>query len=1304
MKSIASRILVSSIASAALSSSAWAADRIKQNNTTNLSDSGSWDTLPTSSDVAVFDSTYATVGNLNTGALVQWQGIRILSPGGNVVINNSTSGQEVALGASGIDMSSATVNLNIQRLRVDASQTWNIASGRTFNLGSSSSARTGVLSLGSGGPFTITKSGAGTVQLDTSNTAIGNVNWNVQAGLIRAIWNGSSAWGTGTITLGGGGIAVGTNFTGSVGNWTWNNNITLTDSTSSFIDNQNIAGADRWLKLEGAISGSGNLEFRDTGTGFTNLDAGFILTGTNTHTGNVTIAAGAEVRVGGANAGTQDDIAGNNGKLAGDSALVTNNGTLTFGRLDSHTVANAISGTGNLRVGMVNALGGSSTSTQVVTLSGANTYTGTTTVNNGRLNLTGSLTSNISLAAAGRISGTGSTTGTLTTATGSGIFLTGGATLNGLVANGVTIGGATSVSFLSNPTAATTYDVFTYGTGGLSGFGNLTAAWRGSFSDDTGNNKVVFITGNTATRTWNTTTGTWDNTGTNTNWIEGDNKFYDGDDAVFGDIASDSTITLSTNIAPGSVLVQNSANAYTFSGGALTGATGLTKSNAGTLILTNTNTNTGATSVTGGVLDVGNGGTTGSLGSGAISVASGAEIVFNRSNAFTVSNTISGAGLVTKKGAGRMTVNGNNSGGTVNWYFTGTGNGDINFANANAVGTGSTLTLADNAVGSAFFPGSGNTSDLALSIGSGANFTWNGSTGNTNTISGVMSGSGTFTKVSGETLILTGASTFSGPISNSGGGTLQIGGAGVLGSGNYSGTISNAATFTVNTTSDQTLGGVISGGGVLNKSNSGTLTLTAGNTYSGSTNVNSGTLAITSGGGIYRGGFNNTAVVGVGTGATLELQNWNYNEGTASLGGLQNAAARIVVNGGTIRMTGTTAYGRGVTVNAGGATFEAASGATWSFDNTGDGNIPFVYNGDPSLAFVGDGSFVFNKAFSGTTGTLTKTGAGTLTLPAASTYSGGTTVNGGTLLVTNTGGSATGTGTVTVTTGTLGGTGLIAGPVVIGATGNVAPGTGAGTLYLDDALDLSAMAAGAGKLKFQLGALAGTNDQLDVLGTVDLGSLALDDLEITNLGGLEVGTYTLIISGGFDGSVDGTVAPIAPGFNGQLQTNGDNLELVVTAGAGITYADWIDSFFPDETDPDIIGAGADPDKDGISNAVELVIGGDPKDGMDTAFLPTLELVTDPVSSPAIPSGSYLLFTYRRTADSENAAVTAGCETDTDLVGQWTPATNAVDGVVIQEDLNFTFTPPAPAGTDQVRVYVPLGSNSKLFGRLNVVVP
>ncbi|MEX1114009.1 MAG: autotransporter-associated beta strand repeat-containing protein [Akkermansiaceae bacterium] len=162
--------------------------------------------------------------------------------------------------------------------------------------------------------------------------------------------------------------------------------------------------------------------------------------------------------------------------------------------------------------------------------------------------------------------------------------------------------------------------------------------------------------------------------------------------------------------------------------------------------------------------------------------------------------------------------------------------------------------------------------------------------------------------------------------------------------------------------------------------------------------------------------------------------------------------------------------------------------------------------------------------------------------------------------------------------------------------------------------------------------------------------------------------------------------------------------LTVSSSPGGSYASWIDSFFPGETNPAIIGAGADPDRDGIDNGVEMVIGGDPKLGMDTALLPTIELVTNPVSTPAIPAGNYLLFTYRRSDLSVAAGVTATCETDTDLVAPWTVATDGVSGTVIQVDDNFTFNPPAAADTDRVRVYVPRGANTKLFGRLDVQVP
>jgi autotransporter-associated beta strand protein len=873
------------VAFATLVTSSYAVDRIKQNNTTDLNLAGSWDTLPTSSDVAVWNNTVSAANTVNLGGNLDWAGIKISNPGGLVTIRHA-AGQTLTLGASGIDMSSAMQNLTLlsavtantaSTVSISADQSWNIATGRTLTLFSTSNSAnqrlsgSGNISVSGGGVVNLNVGDAGSTTFTAGNgndTYTGN--WTISGGSkVVSLRNGTHAWGKGTITLDNGTLSQNT------GNWSFSNNISVASGGGAIYSDS--SGSNRYMNLTGVISGSGALGFNSIAamTG----QEGFILTGANTFTGAMTINANATVRIGGdATTSMNSTAAGTLGSIV-STVAITNNGILGFGRTDAHTFANSISGTGIVRLGRV---GGALPTTQVVTMSGASTYTGATQVNAGRLHLTGSLTSAITVASGASISGNGSSTGLLTLSSGSGIALSGGATTTSISINGVTFSGSNLVTFLSNPTASTVYDVFSYGSGPVTTPGNLSVAWRGTLTDDVSNQKYIFTAGASGTRTWNTTTSTWAQ-GAVGNWIEGDQSFYGGDSVIFNEPASASSVTLSGRLAPASVFVNNTTNAYTFSGvdgtADITGAATLTKTNGGTLILNSAHSYTGTTTVSGGIIDVGNGGTSGSLGSGAVSVAAGAEVAFNRSNAFTVSNVLSGDGLITKKGAGRMTVNGNNSGAAIHWNFRGTGNGDIGFQNSNAIGgTSSTIALENNATGSVFLATNGNTTDVGISLGSGSILTWNGSTGNTTTLTGVISGSGAITKVSGEVIRLTGDNTYTGNTTITTG-VVEIVGVGQLGSGNYAGDISNAATLTFNTSANQILSGVISGSGVLNQSGVSTLTLSGTSTYTGATNVSAGTLLVT-------GALGNSAV-GVS------------NAGTA-FGGSGSLAGSLTLNVGTI--------------------------------------------------------------------------------------------------------------------------------------------------------------------------------------------------------------------------------------------------------------------------------------------------------------------------------------------------------------------------------------------------------------------
>jgi len=197
----------------------------------------------------------------------------------------------------------------------------------------------------------------------------------------------------------------------------------------------------------------------------------------------------------------------------------------------------------------------------------------------------------------------------------------------------------------------------------------LSGAYTGFLSNNTAGTSVdlVLTAGPIAQNVvWvGTTNGNWDVS--TKNWRVGatSTNYFDGDFAILDDTAAGATtINLTTTLLPGSLTVNNSALSYTLTGsGKVGGLSGLTKSGNGTLLLNNTGLNDfgGSIAINAGALQVGNGGPSGNLGSGAIS--NNASLVVNRSDDLTVPNVIAGtaAGTLTKNGAGVLTVSGANT-------------------------------------------------------------------------------------------------------------------------------------------------------------------------------------------------------------------------------------------------------------------------------------------------------------------------------------------------------------------------------------------------------------------------------------------------------------------------------------------------------------------------------------------------------------------------------------------------------------------------------------------------------------------
>ena len=403
------------------------------------------------------------------------------------------------------------------------------------------------------------------------------------------------------------------------------------------------------------------------------------------------------------------------------------------------------------------------------------------------------------------------------------------------------------------------------------------------------------------------------------------------------------------------------------------------------------------------------------------------------------------------------------------------------------------------------------------------------------------SGANGLTKSGAGTLVLGGENTFTGDVVINQG-AVNVGSASALGSGASivfnGGTLGLTESMTITRSSGFALG--VDGGtievaagktvsldgnlvngvadyastvlGSLTKTGSGTLVAGDANSYTGATVLTDGVLSVAS----------------IKNGA--EFYSGTYSGGSSAASGIGASTSsyrNLVFNGGTLRYTGAaTSSDRGFTIGINGGTLDASGSGAINFTGgqiyLSGTNTARSFN----LAGTNTGINTLGNALSDNgsgASSLVKSGSGTWALTAANTYSGGTVINAGTLLVNNTAGSATGTGAVSVgASGSLGGSGFVSGAVTV--QGTLAPGNSIGTISTG-----SLTIASAGSLSVELGRSAGTAvaDRVSVAGgvTFDTGS----NLQLTLYAGLtnpQVGDIFFLVDNDGTDAVSGVFSKL----------------------------------------------------------------------------------------------------------------------------------------------------------------------------------
>ena len=800
---------------------------------------------------------------------------------------------------------------------------------------------------------------------------------------------------------------------------------------------------------------------------------------------------------------------------AGEVALGTGTaGTLTVAQGATGEFAGVISGVGNLI----------KDGTATLTLSNANTYSGTTTIKGGTL----SITNNAGLLG-----------GTVVNVNSGGTLDIKDANLNalnlGLSGQGNAGAGALTGSGVARYAGGLTLDADAYigGTGTLSlggalqgvpsrqltkvGTGTLVLESNsGSFRGDTTiASGTVSVRNDAALGTGTVTVssgGTLNIDGailSATSLTLNGSGTPAGDGALTGSGAAGFTgpITLGSATTIG---VGNAAT-LTLSDGIAGGATaGLTKAGAGTLVLNGAGTYSGGTSIQAGTVTAGNatalgtGVTTVATGStlnidgvtltspaalslegsligvgsaaynGAVSIASSTASIGTgpaSSDALTLNSPLTGLGL-TKVGAGTLSLSGANA-------YTGstTINGGTLALNAGAtlpaslpttLAGGTTLRLNGTAQQIGDLTGG---AGAQLELGATLTVTENGAT----SFAGAISGPGNLIKDGSGTLTLSGANSYSGT-TNINAGTLTVSGSGTLGADAAavaSGATLNLAGVTLTSPSTLNLSG--SGvGGIGALTGTGTAGYNGAITLGGATTVGVGTLGdtLTLSGGIAGAGM---ALTKVGAGTLVLNGAGGYSGGTSIEAGAVSAGNPTALGTGltTVKAAGTLNILNGITLTAPSAL--SLEGSLMGIGSAGYNGLITLVGAAAKIGSTADAGLPVVPGVltlgSGVTGSaaLTKIGEGTLRLSGSNTYTGGTAINGGTLYM-NSGASLPGLGPVTLAnadvTLDLNNTNQQIGTLSGGGTagGRIALGTGTLTVTQNADADFQGVISGAGGL------------------------------------------------------------------------------------------------------------------------------------------------------------------------------------------------------------------------------------------------